>query len=99
MHRWDRFSSVHFFARLGPVLNGALLCKVVSAYFQQKMEKISKKKREEKMIKIVKADITDIPELYQLQLLSFESEAEMIGSREVPALMETKEENALDFSN
>ena len=44
MHRWDRFSSVHFFARLGPVLNGALLCKVASVYFQQKMEKISKNK-------------------------------------------------------
>lgn len=42
-------------------------------------------------MKIVKADITDIPELYQLQ--SFESETEMIGSLEVPALMETKEEN------
>ena len=44
MHRWDWFSSVHFFARLGPVLNGALLCKVTSVYFQQKMEKIPKNK-------------------------------------------------------
>ena len=41
----------------------------------------------------------DIPELYQLQLLAFESEAEMIESRDVPALQETEKENCKDFSN
>ncbi|WP_296004572.1 GNAT family N-acetyltransferase [uncultured Veillonella sp.] len=39
---------------------------------------------------IVKATESDILELYRLQLLSFESEAEMIGSRMVPALMESE---------
>lgn len=42
---------------------------------------------------------TDIRELYALQLLSFESEAEMIGSRNVPALMETYEHHRKDFRN
>ena len=41
----------------------------------------------------------DISELYRLQLLAFESEAEMIGSRDVPALQEAEEENARDFSS
>ena len=41
----------------------------------------------------------DISELYELQILAFESEAEMIGSREVPALKETKEHNREDFAN
>ena len=50
-------------------------------------------------IKIVKANSQDIAELYQLQLLAFESEAEMIGSRAVPALMETEEHNRNDFVN
>ena len=35
----------------------------------------------------------DIRELFDLQLRAFESEAEMIGSRNVPALMESLEEN------
>ncbi len=43
-------------------------------------------------MKIVKATESDILDLYRLQLLSFESEAEMIGSRMVPALMESKED-------
>ena len=34
----------------------------------------------------------DIRELFDLQLRAFESEAEMIGSRNVPALMESFEE-------
>lgn len=50
-------------------------------------------------MKILYADENDISELYQLQLLSFESEAEMIGSRDVPALLETKEDNEKDFGN
>lgn len=50
-------------------------------------------------MKITNADKNDIPELYRLQLLCFESEAEIIGSRMVPALMETEEENAVDFDN
>lgn len=41
----------------------------------------------------------DIKELFDLQLRAFESEAEMIGSRNVPALMETYEENEADFRN
>ena len=41
----------------------------------------------------------DINELYELQLLAFESEAEMIGSRAVPALLESYEEAVLDFEN
>lgn len=43
-------------------------------------------------MEIVKATESDILDLYRLQLLSFESEAEMIGSRMVPALMESKED-------
>ena len=50
-------------------------------------------------IKIETATIDDINELYDLQLLAFESEAEMIGSREVPALQETRENNRADFKN
>ena len=50
-------------------------------------------------MKIIMADINDVPELYELQLISFESEAEMIGSRDVPALIETKEENEKDFAS
>lgn len=50
-------------------------------------------------MKILPAEIKDTPELYQLQLLAFESEAEMIGSRDVPALQETAEENRADFTN
>lgn len=49
------------------------------------------------MEKIVKAEIRDTSALYDLQLLAFESEAEMIGSRDVPALLETREENQEDF--
>ena len=41
----------------------------------------------------------DIRELFDLQLRAFESEAEMIGSRNVPALMESYEDNEADFSN
>ena len=50
-------------------------------------------------MKVIRANANDIAELYHLQLLAFESEAEMIGSRNVPALLETKEENAQDFNN
>ena len=50
-------------------------------------------------MKIIQADRNDILELYRLQLLAFESEAEMIGSRDVPALQEAEEENARDFSS
>ena len=45
------------------------------------------------------AEEKDIRELYDLQLRAFESEAEMIGSRNVPALMESYEENEADFGN
>ena len=49
--------------------------------------------------RIKRADSSDIPALYDLQLLAFESEAEMIGSRDVPALMETREDHEKDFPN
>ena len=45
------------------------------------------------------AEQKDAAELYELQLRAFESEAEMIGSRNVPALMETYDENLRDFRN
>ena len=48
-------------------------------------------------MKILQATPADIDELYDLQLLAFESEAEMIGSREVPALQETRDDHAKDF--
>ena len=41
----------------------------------------------------------DIKELYELQLRAFETEAEMTGSRNIPALMESYEENRADFVN
>ena len=41
----------------------------------------------------------DIQELFELQRRAFESEAEMIGSRNVPALMETYEENRREFAD
>lgn len=41
-------------------------------------------------MKIVQAELGDVPQLYELQLLAFESEAEMIGSRDVPALQEQR---------
>ena len=43
------------------------------------------------------AEKKDIKELYKLQLRAFESEAEMIGSRNIPALMESYEDNVRDF--
>lgn len=48
-------------------------------------------------MKIVQATNADMDALYTLQLLAFESEAEMIGSRDVPALLETREFHAQDF--
>ena len=50
-------------------------------------------------MKITNAEKVDIPQLYQLQRLAFQSEAEMIGSCEVPALQETEEEFCSDFAN
>lgn len=45
------------------------------------------------------AEEKDIRELFDLQLRAFESEAEMTGSRNIPALMESYEENRADFRN
>ena len=45
------------------------------------------------------AEQKDVAELYDLQLRAFESEAEMIGSRNVPALMETYEHSCKDFNS
>ena len=45
------------------------------------------------------AIISDIEELYKLQILAFKSEAEMIGSCEVPALQESPEHHRADFTN
>lgn len=53
----------------------------------------------EKDWNLVTAHPSDIPELYDLQLTSFESEAEMIGSRDVPALLESREHHRNDFVN
>lgn len=50
-------------------------------------------------MRIIQAEKKDMPELYQLQLLAFESEAEMIGSRDVPALMEKESDFFIDFYN
>lgn len=50
-------------------------------------------------MRIEKATEKDINELYEMQLVAFESEAEMVGSRSVPALMESPEENVADFGN
>lgn len=50
-------------------------------------------------MKLVCADKNDIYELYVLQILAFESEAKMIGSKCIPALMETEKEFANDFEN
>ena len=50
-------------------------------------------------MKMLTATANDIEELYALQRLAFESEAEMIGSREVPALQETRDDHAKDFSH
>ena len=52
-----------------------------------------------KEVNLVPADVKDVPQLYSLQLTAFESEAEMIGSRDVPALLETQEANSADFAN
>ena len=41
----------------------------------------------------------DIDALYDLQRRAFESEAEMIGSRNVPALLESRAKNRADFAN
>ena len=48
---------------------------------------------------ILPATAADIPALYELQLLAFETEAEMIGSRDVPALQESPEAHRADFAN
>ena len=50
-------------------------------------------------MKLIPATIQDIPALYDLQLLAFESEAEMIGSRDVPALLESREHHRQEFPN
>ena len=50
-------------------------------------------------MRIIPAEMKNIPTSYQLQLLAFESEAEMIGSRDVPAFQETEKENRVDFKN
>ena len=54
---------------------------------------------EHKMKQIEIATESDIKELYDLQLVAFESEAEMVGSRNVPALLETYEHSCEDFKN
>ena len=49
-------------------------------------------------MKIVKATESDILELYRLQLFTFESEAEMIGCRLIPALMESEADYSGTFN-
>ena len=41
-------------------------------------------------MKLISATEHDIPVLYDLQLLAFESEAEMIGSRDVPGIFSAR---------
>jgi len=50
-------------------------------------------------LRVERAVIGDCPDLYALQLIAFESEAEMIGSRDVPALQETEQHHREDFQN
>ena len=50
-------------------------------------------------VNLIRATQADIPALYDLQLLAFESEAEMIGSRDVPALLESREHHRQEFPN
>ena len=50
-------------------------------------------------MKLIPATVQDIPALYDLQLLAFESEAEMIGSRDVPALLESREHHRQELPN
>lgn len=50
-------------------------------------------------MKIVPAEKEDCETLYEMQLLAFQSEAQMIGSHNVPALLETREDHEKDFSN
>ena len=45
------------------------------------------------------ADRTDMKELFNLQRSAFETEAEMIGSRDIPALKESYEHFCEDFDN
>ena len=49
-------------------------------------------------MKIVKATESDVLDLYRLQLLTFESEAEMIGCRLIPALMESEADYSGTFN-
>ncbi len=50
-----------------------------------------------KMYKILKAEEKDLNEILELQYLSFKSEAEMIGSCEIPALKQNYEGIVEDF--
>lgn len=50
-------------------------------------------------MELIRADRNDIHELYALQLLAFQSEADMIGSRSIPALMESEEDFSNDFEH
>ncbi|MBP3359906.1 MAG: GNAT family N-acetyltransferase [Clostridia bacterium] len=51
------------------------------------------------MYRIINAEEKDLSEILELQYLSFKSEAEMIGSCEIPALKQTYEGIAEDFHN
>lgn len=53
----------------------------------------------EKNMRLERAVLADASELYELQLLAFETEAEMIGSRDVPALQQSREDHRADFFN
>jgi len=51
------------------------------------------------MITIEKATIFDINELFELQKVAFESEAVIVGNRNIPALIETMADFESDFIN
>ena len=51
------------------------------------------------MSNILKANITDIDEILDLQYLAFQTEADMLGTRAIPALNQQYDDVLRDFNN
>ena len=51
------------------------------------------------MSNILKANITDIDEILDLQYLAFQTEADMLGTRNIPALNQQYDDVLRDFNN
>lgn len=85
-----------FFIVFGPTLGEALYSEYNECNRSDRKKCLAQRSGNNE---IATAKVQDIPEIYQLQLLAFESEAAMIGSRDVPALQETEEVFRRDFSN